>query len=106
MPLVISPCRREDLPLLHSIIRDPSLSVEFEHLQEDTGFQDLMADPFLPPELRWIATHDGVPVGFAFSFLAPSHEGSFAMVRIGVVERYRRRGFGTALLATSTSTLE
>ena len=106
MPLVVSPCRREGLPTLGAIARHPSLASEFGPLQSDTGFEDLMGDPFLPPGLRWIAALDGTPAGFTFSFLAPSHEGSFAMIRLGVIEPCRRRGVATALLAASRSSLE
>ncbi|HKQ57250.1 MAG TPA: GNAT family N-acetyltransferase [Candidatus Eisenbacteria bacterium] len=106
MPLIVSPCRADDLPILRGIARDPSLAVEFVIFQDDAGFDDLMADPFVLPELRWIARWDDQPVGFAFSFLAPSHEGSFAMVRIGVIDRFRRRGVGTALLAATGSSIE
>lgn len=106
MPLVVSPGRGEELATLRAIARDASLASEFGILQEDAGFNDLMSDPFVLPALRWIARVDDTPAGFAFSFLAPSHEGSFAMVRIGVIERFRRRGVGTALLAATGSSLE
>ena len=90
---------------LRALARDPSLAHEFAQLQTDSGFDDMMADPFLPPGLRWIATVDGEPAGFVFSFLAPTHGGSFAMVRLGVVERHRRRGIATALLAAADARL-
>ncbi len=105
MALAVAPCRVDDLPTLRALARDPSLAHEFEPLQTDAGFDDLMGDPFVAPELRWIASVDGTPAGFAFSFLAPTHGGSFAMVRLGVIERYRRGGVGTALLAVTCSRL-
>ncbi|MGH7730962.1 MAG: GNAT family N-acetyltransferase [Candidatus Eiseniibacteriota bacterium] len=105
MPLVVHPCGQQHLPSLRALARDPSLAHEFAQLQTDAGFDDMMADPFLPVDLRWIATRDGEPAGFAFSFLAPTHGGSFAMVRMGVVERHRRRGVGSALLAAADATL-
>jgi mycothiol synthase len=106
MPLVIAPCRHDDLPTLRALARDPSLAHEFEPLQTDEGFDDLMGDPFLPRELRWIAAVDGTPAGFCFCFLAPTHGGSFAMARLGVIEPYRRRGVGTALLAAICAAIE
>jgi mycothiol synthase len=90
---------------LRALARDPSLAHEFAQLQTDSGFDDMMSDPFLLPELRWIAAVDGEPSGFAFAFLAPTHDGSFAMLRMGVVERRRRRGAGTALLAAADTKL-
>jgi len=98
MSRTVVPCGAEHLASLRALARDPSLAHEFAQLQTDPGFDDMMGDPLLPPELRWIAIVDGVPAGFAFSFLAHTHGGAFAMVRIGVVERFRRRGIGTALL--------
>ena len=106
MPLVIAPCRTDDLPTLRGLARDPSLAFEFDPLQSDAAFDDLMSDPFVPPELRWIAAVDGVPVGFSFSFLAPTHGGSFAMVRLGVLATHRRRGVGNALLAATEAVLD
>lgn len=105
MSIVVTPCRMEHLASLRALARDPSLAHEFAQLQTDPGFEDMMADPMLPADLRWIAAVDGEPAGFAFSFLAPTHGGSFAMVRLGVVERHRRRGIGSALLAAADARL-
>jgi mycothiol synthase len=106
MAIAVTPCLAEHLPGLRALARDPSLAHEFAQLQTDSGFDDMMADPFLYPELRWIATLDGEPAGFAFCFLAPTHGGSFAMIRMGVVERLRRRGVGTALLEAAAARLD
>jgi mycothiol synthase len=105
MSFVIAPCRTDDLATLKALARHPSLADEFEPLQSDPGFDDLMGDPRLPPELRWIASADGMPAGFCFAFLAPTHGGAFAMIRLGVVEHHRRRGAGEALLAACTGAL-
>lgn len=101
----VSPCGAEHMGSLRTLARDPSLAHEFAQLQTDAGFDDMMGDPMLPAELRWIAADEGIPAGFAFSFLAHTHGGAFAMVRIGVVERFRRRGVGTALLERATREL-
>jgi mycothiol synthase len=106
MSLVITPCTHGALRTLRALARDPSLAHEFEPLQTDEGFDDLMGDPFQLPELRWIAAVDGIPAGFAFCFLAPTHGGSFAMARLGVIEPYRRRGVGRALLAAVCAAIE
>ena len=105
MAIDVHPCDAERSASLRALARDPSLAHEFAQLQSDPGFDDMMADPFLPVGLRWIATVDGEPAGFAFSFLAPTHGGSFAMVRLGVVERHRRRGVASALLAAADAKL-
>jgi len=106
MSVAVHACSAEYMASLRALARDPSLAHEFAQLQTDAGFDDMMGDPMLPPDLRWIATVDGTPAGFAFSFLAHTHGGAFAMVRIGVVERFRRRGVGTVLLATAAAGLE
>ena len=67
MTLVVSPCQQEHLQSLRALARDPSLAHEFAQLQTDPGFDDMMADPFLPVELRWIAALDGDPAGFQTS---------------------------------------
>lgn len=105
MSIRVTPCGALHLPTLRALARDPSLAFEFAQLQTDPGFEDMMGDPMLPPELRWIASRDGEPAGFAFSFLAPTHGGAYAMVRMGVAERHRRRGVGSALLETAGQTL-
>lgn len=99
MSPVVAPCRPADLATLRALARHPSLADEFEPLQTDAGFEDLMGDPRLKPELRWIASVDGMPAGFCFGFVAETHGGAFAMVRLGVIDRYRRRGLGSALLS-------
>jgi mycothiol synthase len=106
MSLVIAPCHHDDLATLCALARDPSLAHEFEPLQTDEGFDDLMGDPHLPRELRWIASVDGTPAGFSFCFLAPTHGGAFAMVRLGVIERFRRQGVGRGLLAATCAAIE
>jgi len=105
MSFVIAPCRNDDLATLKALARHPSLADEFEPLQGDSGFDDVMNDIRLLPSLRWIASVDGMPAGFCFAVLAPTHGGSFAMIRLGVVERYRRQGIGGALLACCSSSL-
>jgi mycothiol synthase len=105
MSCVIAPCRTDDLATLRALARHPSLASEFEPLQTDAGFADLMGDPFLLPELRWIARMDGEPAGFCFAFVAPTHDGAFAMIRLGVVEPHRRRGIGDALLACGITSI-
>jgi mycothiol synthase len=66
----------------------------------------VMGDPYQPPELRWVGHLHGIPAGFAFCFLVPSNQGSFAMARIGVIEPFRRNGVGSALLATVCAAFE
>ncbi|MBI1795795.1 MAG: GNAT family N-acetyltransferase [Candidatus Eisenbacteria bacterium] len=106
MPFVIAPCRHDDLATLQALARHPSLADEFEPLQTDAGFEKIMGDPLMRPEHRWIASVDGMPAAFCFAYLAPTHDGAFAMIRLGVVERFRRQGIGEGLLACCTSSLE
>jgi len=105
MSVVVLPCDPQGLPTLRSLARDPSLAHEFAQLQADAGFDDMMADPFLRPDLRWIATRNDEPAGFAITFLAPSRRGAFAMIRLGVIEPHRRHGVASRLLAEAHSKL-
>jgi mycothiol synthase len=106
MSSVVAPCRPADLPTLRALARHPSLADEFEPLQTDSGFDDLMGEPRVKPELRWIASVDGMPAGFCFAFLAETHGGAFAMIRLGVIDRWRQRGLGSALLSCCMASLE
>jgi len=91
------------LEILRRLLSDPSLAPEFEALQGPQGLERVLADPFSGPELRWLAFRDGEPAGFCWAFVIPTREGSFAMLRPGVVARARRTGIGSRLIETASA---
>lgn len=101
MSIDIRPFTRDDSDRLAAVVRHPSLVREFEVLQRPQGIAELMDEPFIPTDLRWIAEDRGAPVGFAFSFLLQGLEGKWSMMRIGVIDSARRRRLGTRLFETA-----
>ena len=95
-----------DLEPLSALIRDPSLSAEFDVLQGPHGVEAWIADPYRDPALHLMAWRDGEPLGFASPFVLPGREGRFAMVRLGVRGTARRHGVGSALLARTLQDLK
>lgn len=98
MTLAIDPLRPDDHDLVRALAGHPSLAREFEILLPPRALDDALADPFAARDASFVARRDGRPIGFAISFLLPGTEHDWAMIRIGVVETWRRRGAGTALL--------
>jgi len=83
---------------LGALATHPTLQPEFDFLL-GLGLARIMGDAFNRVDCRLLATLDGEDAGFGFAFLVPTAEGPFAAFRIGVLERFRRRGVGRALLA-------
>jgi mycothiol synthase len=89
---------RSDLETLRTLIADPSLSGELDTLQGKGGLERKLADPYLVAPLLTLAFVDGAPAGFAGAFALDGGNGRFAVLRVAVLERFRRRGVGGALL--------
>lgn len=98
MPLYVRKVQESDHAALRSLIAHPSLVREFELLQGDVGLDNVLRDPFCPPEARVVAVADGVSVGFGFAFVIASGDHHWAMLRIAVPEPHRRRGIGTRVV--------
>jgi mycothiol synthase len=105
MAFTIVPCRRDDLDVVRGLLRDPSLQGEFWMLTLSGVLEDTWEDPYADFELRWLAHADGVPVGYLFTLVLPAPAGAWAMIRPAVLEPWRRRGIGTALLETCVTRL-
>jgi mycothiol synthase len=97
MPLELRKYQSQDLETLRALIRDPSLAGELDTLQGADGIERKLADPYHAAPLLTLAFLDGTPVGFAGAFILTSREGRLAVHRVGVIERFRRRGVGAAL---------
>jgi mycothiol synthase len=96
----IVPCRRQDIEIVRGLITHPSLQGEFATLALPGVLEDSWEDPYADFALRWLALVDGVPAGYLFTLVLPSTSNAWAMIRLGVTEPHRRRGLGSALLAT------
>ncbi len=86
-----------DRERLRALLQHPSLAGEFDEFQGPHGLEHKLADPRLIPESIRLAWDGGEPVGFAFVWLLPQREGTWAMSRVAVIAAQRRRGIGTAL---------
>jgi mycothiol synthase len=95
-----------DLESLRALISEPELAREFEVLQGAGALEGSLADPFLIPEAHHLAIAEGKVVGFGEAFVPPAAHGRFAMLRVGVSERLRRRGVGSRLLARTREVVE
>jgi len=106
MSLALAPYREDDLAALRSLVRDPSLAYEFDALVEPDYLDHKLADSLRDRDATLLAREGGEPVGFCITFLLPRAEGGvWAALRIGVPERLRRRGIGSALLAAARRNL-
>lgn len=103
MRLDIAPCG-DDYATFRAIVEHPSLASDFD-LLVGSSLDTMLADPFGPPDLRWIGLVDGVPAGFAFTFLLPGRDQQWAMIWLGVIDRFRRSGLGSRLIQTAVSAI-
>ncbi len=94
-----------DLERLRALITAQGIAAQFDKFQGDTGLERMLSDPHLYPGAVRMA-FDGADAGadatgFAITYLLPHDGAPFAMHRIGVREPSRRRGIGSALLASA-----
>lgn len=106
MEIEIRPYEPADLEMIRGLFSSPSLAQEFDALLRPDMLDDLLADPFFDAGASWIASVEGEPAGFCLTFILPhARAGKWVLHRMGVVERYRRRGLGTALLEAARDRL-
>src|SRR6266850_561062 len=90
---------QDDLATVRAIATHESLARNFDWLQDD-GLELLRTDPFFDLATCVLAERDGVPAGFGFAFEFGAAGGHpWAFLRAGVLERHRRHGVGSRLLA-------
>jgi mycothiol synthase len=87
-----------DLPALTALIHHASLADDLEALQGPHGVEAWLADPFNDLALLELAFENGEAAGFAGVLALRGPRGGFALVRLGVLDRFRRRGLGSRLL--------
>ena len=106
MRLEIRPLTLADAPAVHALICDPSLAGAYEALLPPGEIEDEWKDPYFVPELAFLALADGEPAAWSLGLVIPNGPTAFGFVRIGVPERWRRRGIGSALLRRTLEWLE
>jgi mycothiol synthase len=105
MEISIVPCRQDDLEVVRTLLTHPSLQGEYWWLTMPDRLEDSWEDPYADFELRWLAQVDGAPVGYLYTLVLPASPSAWAMIRPAVLEPWRRRGIGTALLETCVARL-
>jgi len=84
------------MPALRAVLAEPSIAEQYDMYAGDDGAERLLGDPYTPAEGVRLAWVGGEPAGFACAILLPS-DAPWAMLRGGVLARFRRRGIGRAL---------
>jgi len=93
---VVRAFRPEDMPALRGVLSEPDIVQQFDMYEGDDGAERLLGDPYTPAEGVRLAFADGAPAGFACAIVLPGLP-PWAMLRGGVLPRFRRRGLGRAL---------
>jgi mycothiol synthase len=99
------PLTAETAGELQTLLREPGLAASYEQLSRPDGVADLLADPHLDAAGAHGAYVDGAAAGFRLLLTFAAAEGPWALVMLGVAERCRRRGIGSALLARTRERL-
>ncbi len=98
MDLVIRPYAPADRPLLRALFESPGIAEQFDIFVGDDALEQRMADPRMPESCIRLAFVDGEPAGLGFAWVIPGPPYAWASPRVGVHERFRRRGIGRRLL--------
>jgi mycothiol synthase len=97
MAITVRDYAPSDLETLRALITDPSVAAEFDPFQGPGGLEHKLHDPVLAAAGIRLAFLDGEPAGFGIPWIFPVPGRCWTMLRVGVVERCRRRGVGLAL---------
>jgi len=101
----IRPYRPSDREGFHAVFRDPALLPQFQWLIDNHELDDPLNHPFVGPAEAWVAEGENELAGFSTAFKLDSGLGPWAVVRVAVLPRYRRRGIGRALLEQARASL-
>jgi mycothiol synthase len=97
MNVQLTPWTDSDNDLVRALAGDASLVPQFDKLQGAGRLERWLGDPLCDVPMRFIARADGEPAGFAYAFLLRGAAPPWAMLRIAVSARFRRRGIGSRL---------
>jgi mycothiol synthase len=84
---------------LQALLREPGLAGHYEQISRPDGVADLLADPHFDAAGGRVAYEGDRAVGFCLPLVFTDAAAPWAMLMLGVAERHRRRGLGSALLA-------
>jgi len=104
-PLTERPLTAENAAGLQALLREPGLVGSYEQISRPAGVLDLLADPHLDHAGAQVAYADGAAVGFRLPVVFAGDEPRWALLMLGVAERWRRRGIGSVLLARARERL-
>ncbi len=97
MSITVRAWRESDVETLRALVADPSLAPQFDKFQGPGGLEHKLHDSVLARRGLQMAFVGGEPAGFGVPWVFPDPGATWAMLRVGVLERFRRRGVGTAL---------
>ena len=97
MSATIRTYEEADLERLRGLLAHASIAGQFDKFQGPHGLEHKLADPRLERASIHLAFVDGTPAGFGFGWRLPQASGAWVMMRVGVLEAFRRRGLGGAL---------
>ncbi len=97
MTVTLCPWTPADLELLRSLVTDPSVSPQFDPFQGPLGLEHKLHDPRLAQRGLRLAFVDGEPAGFGLAWTLDNPGRRWFMIRVAVLERFRRRGVGRRL---------
>jgi mycothiol synthase len=97
MNVTLRPWTPHDREVLRTLVGDPSLASQFDKFQGAHGLEHKLHDPRLAQRGIRLAFVDGTPAGFGLVWVLPGVESRWYMMRVGVLERFRRHGIGRRL---------
>ena len=104
-PLPSRPLTAANAADLQALLREPALAGHYEQISRPDGVADLLADPHLDAGGARVAYEGGRAAGFCLPLVFTDVAAPWAMLMLGVAERCRRRGLGSALLAEAAERL-
>jgi mycothiol synthase len=97
MSLILRPFGPDDREDLRRLLHEPAIAPHFDKFLGPEGLEHKLYDRRLAREGIRIAELDGQMAGFGVPWLLPQQQDVWTMLRVGVGERFRRRGIGTHL---------
>lgn len=97
MNLIVRAWREDDVETLRALVSDAALAPHFDKFQGPGGLEHKLHDRVLAKAGLQLAFVDGEPAGFGIPWLFLDPGATWAMLRVGVRGRFRRRGIGAAL---------